>query len=95
MLKRTDREKAKIDEACQEGKITESQRDQMDRQLKHVRKEDFVDAKANGKIPGGYITKGQKGVMNKQENDINRELQQDEGGAVKPIAKPVETTEKK
>ena len=66
----------------------------MESELKNTRKEDFTDAKANGKIPGGYVTKGQKGVMNKQENNINQQLKQDEGGKEKPVAKPIETTEK-
>ena len=90
VLKRTDHEHEKIEEAYDDGKITKSQRDLLESERKNVRKEDFTDAKANGKIPGGYITKGQKRVMNKQEDNINKELKEDEGGGVKPIAKPVE-----
>lgn len=78
VLKRTDRERNRINKAYKDGKITAQQRDQMLSEVKSVRKEDFSDAKANsstGTVRGdSYITKDQQRVMNQQENQINQEI---------------------
>ena len=82
VLKRTDREQARVNHLYKEGKISAQQRNQLRGQIHDVRKEDYADAKANSKngtVRGGYITKGQQGVMNQQENQLNREIRQDSG----------------
>ena len=80
MLTRVDRERTRVNTLYTQGKISTQQRDQMLGQIHEVRKEDYADAKANsqnGTVRGGYITKGQQGVMNQQENQINKEIRQD------------------
>ena len=82
VLKRVDRERNRVNNLYKQGKISAQQRDQMLGQIHDVRKEDYADAKANspnGKVRSGYITKGQQGVMNQQENQINKEIRQDVG----------------
>jgi hypothetical protein len=82
VLKRTDRERKRVNNLYKQGKISAQQRDQLLGQIRDVRKEDFSDAKANsanGTVRGGFITRGQQGVMNQQENQINREIRQDAG----------------
>jgi len=82
VLKRTDRERTRVNREYKQGKISAQQRNQMLGQIHDVRKEDYADAKANSKngtVRGGYITRGQQGVMNQQENQINREIRQDAG----------------
>ena len=82
VLKRTDRERNRVNNLYKQGKISAQQRDQMLGQIHDVRKEDYSDAKANsdnGTVRGGFITRGQQGVMNQQENQINREMRQDAG----------------
>ena len=80
VLKRTDRERAQVNREYKQGKISAQQRNQLRGQIHAVRKEDYTDARANSKtgtVRGGYITRGQQGVMNQQENQINREIRQD------------------
>ena len=82
VLKRTDRERARVNNEYKQGKISAQQRNQLRGQIHDVRKEDYTDARANSKngtVRGGYITRGQQGVMNQQENQINREIRQDAG----------------
>ena len=82
VLKRVDRERNRVNNLYKQDKISAQQRDQMLGQIHDVRKEDYADAKANspnGKVRSGYITKGQQGVMNQQENQINKEIRQDVG----------------
>ena len=82
VLKRTDRERNRVNNLYKQGKISGQQRDQLQGQIHDIRKEDYADAKANSKngtVRGGYITKGQQGVMNQQENQIHREIRQDAG----------------
>jgi hypothetical protein len=82
VLNRVDRERNRVNNLYKQGKISAQQRNQMLGQIHDVRKEDYTDAKANSKngtVRGGYITKGQQGVMNQQENQINREIRQDAG----------------
>jgi len=82
VLKRADRERNRVNNLYKAGKISAQQRDQMLGQIHDVRKEDYSDAKANspnGTVRGGFITRGQQGVMNQQENQINREIRQDAG----------------
>ena len=82
VLKRVDRERNRVNNLYKQGKISAQQRDQMLGQIHDVRKEDYSDAKANsgnGTVRGGFITRGQQGVMNQQENQINREIRQDAG----------------
>jgi len=81
VLKRVDKERQKINKDYQEGKITKQQRDQLLSENHSIRKEDYSAARANnpdGTVRGkSYITRDQQKVMNKQENQINRELKQD------------------
>jgi hypothetical protein len=80
VLNRVDNERNRVNNLYQQGKISGDQRQQLLGQIHSVRKEDYVDAKANsanGTVQGGYITKGQRGVMNQQENQISREIRQD------------------
>ena len=82
VLKRADRERNRVNNLYKQGKISAQQRDQLLGQIHDVRKEDYADAKANspnGQVRSGYITKGQQGVMNQQENQINKEIRQDVG----------------
>lgn len=82
VLKRVDRERNRINNLYKQGKISAQERDQLLGQVHTVRKEDYADAKANspnGTVRSGYITRGQQGVMNQQENQINREIRQDAG----------------
>jgi hypothetical protein len=82
VLNRADRERNRVNSLYKQGKISAQQRDQMLGQIHDVRKEDYADAKANsqnGTVRGGYITRGQRGVMNQQENQVNREIRQDAG----------------
>jgi len=79
VLKRVDRERARVNNEYRQGKISAQQRNQMRGQIHSIRKEDYADARANsanGTVRGGYITKGQQGAMNQQENQISREIQQ-------------------
>jgi len=79
VLKRVDRERNRINQEYKQGKISAQQRDQMLSQVHSIRQEDYADAKANsanGTVRGGYITKGQQGVMNQQENQISKEIRQ-------------------
>ncbi|HTU03634.1 MAG TPA: hypothetical protein VMG58_17510 [Candidatus Sulfotelmatobacter sp.] len=81
-LNRVDNERNRVNNLAKQGKITPQQQSQLLGQIHSVRKEDYADAKANsanGTVRGGYITKGQQGVMNQQENQINREIRQDAG----------------
>ena len=80
VLTRVDRERTRVNTLYTQGKISTQQRDQLLGQIHAVRKEDYADAKANsqnGTVRGGYLTKGQQGVMNQQENQINTEIRQD------------------
>jgi hypothetical protein len=81
VLKRVDKERKKINDDYRQGKITAQQRKQLLSEIHSVRKEDYADAKANnpnGTVRGkSYITRDQQRVMNQQENQINRELNQD------------------
>ena len=82
VLNRVDHERNRVNNLYKQGKISSQQRDQMLGQIHDVRKEDYADSKANspnGRVRSGYITKGQQGVMNQQENQINREIRQDAG----------------
>ncbi len=82
VLDRVDRERNRINNLYKQGKISAQQRDQMLGQVHDMRKEDYSDAKANSgnrTVRGGYVTRGQQGVMNQQENQINREIRQDAG----------------
>jgi hypothetical protein len=82
VLKRVDRERNRVNTEYKQGKISAQQRNQLRGQIHAERKEDYADAKANSKngtVRGGYITRGQQGVMNQQENQINREIRQDAG----------------
>ncbi|MFI5342316.1 MAG: hypothetical protein ACHQ7N_21095 [Candidatus Methylomirabilales bacterium] len=82
VLKRADRERTRVNKEYKQGKISAQQRNQMRGQIHAMRKEDYADAKANsqnGTVRGGHITRGQQGVMNQQENQINREIRQDAG----------------
>jgi len=82
VLNRVDRERNRVNTEYKQGKISAQQRNQLRTQIHTMRKEDYADAKANSKngtVRGGYITKGQQGVMNQQENQINREIRQDAG----------------
>jgi len=82
VLKRTDRERARINNLYKEGKISAQERDRLQSEAKSVRQEDFADAKANSKtgtVRGGYITKDQQRVMNQQENQLNQQIRQDAG----------------
>ena len=79
-MKRADRERNRVNNLYKQGKISAQQRDQLLGQIHDVRKEDYADAQANspnGKVRSGYITKGQQGLMNQQENLINQEIRQD------------------
>ena len=79
-LKRVDRERTQVNQLYKQGKISAQQRNQQLGQIHAIRKEDYADAKANSKngtVRGGYITKGQQGVMNQQENQIKQEIRQD------------------
>jgi predicted aminopeptidase len=80
VLTRVDRERNRVNTLYKQGKISAQQRDQQLGQIHSIRKEDYADAKANSKngtVRGGHITKGQQGVMNQQENQINKEIRQD------------------
>lgn len=82
VLKRADRERNRVNSLYKHGKISAQQRDQLRGQIHAMRKEDYAAARANsrnGTVRGGYITRGQQGVMNHQENQINREIRQDDG----------------
>ncbi len=82
VLKRVDRERNRVKTEYKQGKISAQQRNQMRGQIHAMRQEDYADARANSKngtVRGGYITRGQQGVMNQQENQINREIRQDAG----------------
>jgi len=82
VLKRTDRERNRVNNLYQHGKISAQQRNQLQGQIRDIRKEDYADAKANspnGTVRGGHITRGQQGVMNQQENQLHREIRQDAG----------------
>ena len=82
VLNRVDRERNRVNTEYKQGKISAQQRNQLRGQIHAVRKEDYADAKANSKngtVRRGYITRGQQGVMNQQENQINREIRQDAG----------------
>jgi hypothetical protein len=80
VLKRVDRERQRVNQEYKQGKISTQQRDQMLVQIHSIRKEDYADARANsstGTVRGdSYITKGQQGVMNQQENQISKEIRQ-------------------
>ena len=80
VLTRVDRERTRVNHLYTPGKISPQQRDQLLGQIHAVRTEDYADAQAtsqNGTVRGGYLTKGQQGVMNQQENQINTEIRQD------------------
>jgi hypothetical protein len=80
VLTRVDHERNRVNNLYKQGKLSAQQRDQLLGQIHDVRKEDYADAKANSKngtVRGGHITKGQQGVMNQQENQINKEIRQD------------------
>jgi hypothetical protein len=82
VLSRVDRERNRVNSEYKQGKISAQQRNQLRGQIHAMRKEDYADAGANSKngtVRGGYITRGQRGVMNQQENQINREIRQDAG----------------
>jgi len=79
-LKRVDRERTQVNHLYKQGKLSAQQRNQQLGQLHAIRKEDYADAKANsqnGRVRGGYITKGQQRGMNQQENQIRQEIRQD------------------
>ena len=79
-LKRVDRERNQVNNRYKQGKISAQQRNQQLGQIHAIRKEDYADAKANsknGRVRGGYITKGQQRGMNQQENQIRQEIRQD------------------
>ena len=79
-LKRVDRERTQVNNLYKQGKISAQQRNQQLGQIHAIRKEDYADAKANsknGRVRGGYITKGQQRGMNQQENQIRQEIRQD------------------
>jgi hypothetical protein len=80
VLTRVDRERNRVNALYRQGKISADERQRLLGQIHTIRKEDYVDAKANsarGTVRGGAITKGQQRVMNQQENQINREIRQD------------------
>jgi hypothetical protein len=69
-----------VNQLYKQGKSSAQPRNQQLGQIHAIRKEDYADAKANSKngtVRGGYITKGQQGVMNQQENQIKQEIRQD------------------
>ena len=79
-LKRVDRERTQVNHLYKQGKLSAQQRNQQLGQIHSIRKEDYADAKANsqnGRVRGGYITKGQQRGMNQQENQIRQEIHQD------------------
>ncbi len=82
VLNRVDRERNRVNTLYRQGKITAQQRNQLRGQIRSERKEDYTDARANSKngtVRSGYITRGQQGGMNQQENQISREIRQDAG----------------
>jgi hypothetical protein len=70
VLHRANREQTRINHLYKEGKITSQQRDEMLERAKTIKQENHADSKANG----GYITKDQQKVMNKQANQLNKEI---------------------
>lgn len=70
VLGRTRVQDARIHNERVDGKISGKEAGELRTDEHDVRLEDHADARANG----GYITKGQQAVMNKQENQIRRDL---------------------
>jgi len=70
VLGRTRVQDARIHNERVDGKISGGEARQLRVDERDLRSEDHVDARANG----GYITKGQQALMNRQENQINRDL---------------------
>jgi hypothetical protein len=73
VLRRDRREQDRVEALAKAGKITEAQAKDLVAQLRDVTREDFADAEADG----GRITKAEQSVMNRQENEIRKEIKSD------------------
>jgi hypothetical protein len=76
VLRRDRREQDRVRALMASGQITEAQGQALLAELKDVAREDRADAEANG----GFITRGQQGTMNGQENEVNAAIKTDKSG---------------
>jgi len=74
VVDRAQNEKAKNNDAAVNGKITNSQAKQLDRQDNRIEKQEQSQAAANG----GHITKAEQRQDNREENRVNQERRADE-----------------
>ncbi len=76
--------------AAVDGKITDKQAQHLDKEDRHIRREERRDAAANG----GHITKAEQKHLNREEGHVNRERSRDErkdAAATPPAAAPAAT----
>jgi len=74
VLGRAKNEKNKNNAAAANGKITNAQAKQLDRQDNRIMKQEQRQAAANG----GHITKAEQAQDNREENHVNQERRADE-----------------
>jgi Skp family chaperone for outer membrane proteins len=74
VLKRTDRQKNRVNKDLTGKKMTYQQGSKVKREDRAIRRQEQADAKANG----GHITKGEQRQLNREENGVNREIKRDE-----------------
>jgi hypothetical protein len=60
----------RINQELREGKITQSQADQLLQEDRNIRQEERNMAAQNG----GYITKQQQAILNQQENQVSQQI---------------------
>ncbi len=66
-------EKAKTANEVKNGKLTQAQGHQLNKEDNSIRREERADAAANG----GHITKGEQHQLNQQENAVNAQRRAD------------------
>ncbi len=69
VIHRENKEKAKINNAEKNGKITAGQEKKLDKEENHIRAQERADAKANG----GHITKGEQRQLNHEERHVEHQ----------------------
>lgn len=74
VLRRERRQQNANNAAAVDGKITNKQARQLDREDRNIRRQEQAEAAANG----GHITKAEQRQLNREENRVNRQRARDE-----------------
>jgi F0F1-type ATP synthase membrane subunit b/b' len=70
--KRLDNQNARVNQGVKNGTLTQGQAKQLHKEDKAIRSEERADAAANG----GHITKQQQRQINRQENQVSKQIYQ-------------------